>query len=167
MKDCELTEDPRPPRIHRSILKPPPSPPPPPPPLLPAASTMTMTMTTTPTTTPVASTKTSKATPVFSVTPFLQEWVFQNDQAKGIIKSHINDLPSLMPNVDDKTAKEVYEALDMEFAKKDGMCKVFTEHHLCFFIFHEAKPIDEFFKQLQEIRKDAVEAGNVIEDKTF
>ncbi|KAE9384005.1 hypothetical protein BT96DRAFT_950881 [Gymnopus androsaceus JB14] len=110
-----------------SIPKPPPSPPsppPPPPPPPPAASTTTTTTTATPTTTPIASTETSKATPVFSVTPSLEEWVFRNDRAKGIIESHIDDLPSLMPNVDDKSAKEVYEALNTEFAKKDGMRKL-------------------------------------------
>ncbi|KAE9388166.1 hypothetical protein BT96DRAFT_1004458 [Gymnopus androsaceus JB14] len=72
-----------------------------------------------------------------------------------------------MPKVNDKTAKEVFDTLDGEFAKKDGMRKVLTEQRLCSFVFREAEPIDEFFKQLREIRKEAVEAGNAIEDKTF
>lgn len=67
------------------------------------------------------------ATPVFSMTPSLEEWTFRNDQAKGIIESHIDDLPSLMPKVDDKSAKEVFEELENEFAKKDGMHKVLTK----------------------------------------
>ncbi|KAE9388439.1 hypothetical protein BT96DRAFT_947607 [Gymnopus androsaceus JB14] len=153
-----------------TIAKPSPSPPiPPPPPPTPAPSaTATATTATTATATPIPTlTDTSKATAVFSLSPSLEEWVFQNNRAKGIVESHIDDLPSLMPKVDDKTAKEVFDTLDGEFAKKDGMRKVLTERCLRSFVFQEAEPIDEFFKQLQEIRKEAVEAGNAIEDKTF
>ncbi|KAE9392884.1 hypothetical protein BT96DRAFT_999927 [Gymnopus androsaceus JB14] len=132
--------------------------------LLPPATTTTSATTTASTPTP---SDTSKATAVFSLTPSLEEWVFRNDRAKGIVESHIDDLPSLMPSVDDKTAKEVFDTLDKEFAKKDGMRKVLTERRLRSFVFREAEPIDEFFKQLREIRKEALEAGNVIEDKTF
>src|SRR5579875_3156897 len=107
------------------------------------------------------------ATAVFSTTPSLDEWTFRDNRAKGIIESHIDDLPSLMPNVDDKIAKEVFDALENEFAKKDGMRKVLTERRLRSFVFRESEPIEEFFKQLRELRKDAVEAGNSIDDNTF
>ncbi|KAE9394383.1 hypothetical protein BT96DRAFT_943214 [Gymnopus androsaceus JB14] len=153
--------------IPRPSPSPPAPPPAPPPPAPPSSSTTSTTTTTTPVATAVTSTATSKATPVFSLTPSLEEWVFRNDRAKGIIESHVDDLPSLMPTVDDKTAKEVFDALDSEFAKKDGMRKVLTERCLHSFVFREAEPIDDFFKQLREIRKEAVEAGNTIEDKTF
>ncbi|KAE9403403.1 hypothetical protein BT96DRAFT_936423 [Gymnopus androsaceus JB14] len=117
-----------------SIVKPSPSPPipiPPPPPLPPATTTAAVTTTATataPAPTPT-STKTSKATAVFSLTPSLEEWVFRNNRAKGIVESHINNLPSLMPNIDDKTAKEVFNTLEGEFAKNDGMRKYYSEYH--------------------------------------
>ncbi|KAJ3859272.1 hypothetical protein EV359DRAFT_86589 [Lentinula novae-zelandiae] len=79
----------------------------------------------------------TRSTAIFSLTPSLEEWIFRNDRAKGIIESHVDDLPSLMPEVDIKTAKEVLDTLENEFAKKDGM------------------------------RKDAIEAGNSITDSQF
>lgn len=46
------------------------------------------------------------------------------------MKSHINNLLSLMPDVDIKMAKEVLDALESDFAKKDGMHKVLTKQNL-------------------------------------
>ncbi|KAE9390232.1 hypothetical protein BT96DRAFT_946281 [Gymnopus androsaceus JB14] len=65
-----------------------------------------------------------KATAVFSLSRSVDKWIFRNDRAKGIIESHINDLPSLMPTVDTKSAREVFTELDKEFEKKDGMRKI-------------------------------------------
>ncbi|KAE9397190.1 hypothetical protein BT96DRAFT_941128 [Gymnopus androsaceus JB14] len=118
-------------------------------------------------TTPTPSSSEPKATAVFSLTPSLDKWTFRNDQAKGIIESHIDDLPSLMPQVDTKSAREVFSELDTEFAKKDGMRKILTERRLRSFVFRENETVEEFFKQLCEIRKEATEAGNSIEDVEF
>lgn len=72
-----------------------------------------------------------------------------------------------MPDVDDKSAKEVFEILDMEFSKKDGMRKVLTDCCLCSFVFHKTESIDKFFNQLREVRLSAVEVGNSIDNKVF
>ncbi|GAW02570.1 retrovirus-related pol polyprotein [Lentinula edodes] len=72
-----------------------------------------------------------------------------------------------MPEVDIKTAKEVLDTLENEFAKKDGMRKVLTERNLRSLTFRETTPIDEFFNQLRALRKDAIEAGNSITDSQF
>ncbi|KAE9390150.1 hypothetical protein BT96DRAFT_946337 [Gymnopus androsaceus JB14] len=116
-------------------------------------------------TTPTPTTPSSsepKATAVFSLTPSLDEWTFRNNRTKGIIESHIDELPSLMPQVDTKSAREVFSKLDMEFAKKDGMRKILTERRLRSFIFRENETVEEFFKQLRELRKEATEARNSI-----
>lgn len=149
-----------------SIIKPTPNP-------VPQASSPSTSTTVTPTTgTPTPTpTPTSapepKATAVFSLKPSPEEWLFQNDRAKGIVESHIYHLPSLIPDVDDKSAKEPFEILDAEFSKKDGMCKVLTDRRLRSLIFRETESIDEFFNQLREVRLTAMEAGNNINDKIF
>ena len=60
-------------------------------------------------------------TPVFSTYPSADEWGFQNNRAKGIIDSHIEDLPSLIPDSDSKDAKEIFKALEAIFGGKDEM----------------------------------------------
>lgn len=55
-----------------------------------------------------------KGTPIYSTTPSLDEWVFRNDHTKGIIESYINDLPSLIADVDSKTAQELFQSLNNE-----------------------------------------------------
>ncbi|KAF8823454.1 hypothetical protein HHX47_DHR10000197 [Lentinula edodes] len=118
-------------------------------------------------TVPPPSPEPTRATAIFSLNPSLEEWVFRNDRARGIIESHVDDLPSLMPDVDEKTAKEVLDTLEKEFARKDGMRKVLTERNLRSLTFRETIPIDEFFNQLRALQKDAVEAGNAISDSQF
>ncbi|KAJ3858307.1 hypothetical protein EV359DRAFT_69115 [Lentinula novae-zelandiae] len=78
-------------------------------------------------TAPTPSPEPTRATAIFSLNPSLEEWIFRNDRARGIIESHVDDLPSLMPDIDEKTAKEVLDTLENEFARKDGMRKVLTE----------------------------------------
>ncbi|KAJ4491885.1 hypothetical protein C8R41DRAFT_920247 [Lentinula lateritia] len=65
----------------------------------------------------------TRATAIFSPNLSLEEWIFHNNQARGIIESHVKDLPSLMPDVDEKTAREVLDTLEKEFTRKDGMQK--------------------------------------------
>ncbi|GAW08486.1 retrovirus-related pol polyprotein from transposon tnt 1-94 [Lentinula edodes] len=142
-----------------------------PPPIIitisPPARTPTIDPTITSTISPAPSQDPPKATAIFSLTPSLEEWIFRNDRAKGIIESHVEDLPSLMPDVDARTAKEVLDTLEKEFARKDGMRKVLTERNLRSLTFRETIPIDEFLNQLRALRKDAIEAGNSITDAQF
>ena len=91
------------------------------------------------------------ATPVFSTSPSLAKWTFQNDRAKGIADSHIKDLLSLIPKADKKDAQELMKILESTFGKTDGMQQVLTERHLCAFVCHETEPINSFFKQLWEL----------------
>jgi hypothetical protein len=112
-------------------------------------------------------TTTPAPTAVYSTNPSLEEWTFRNDRAKGIIESYIDDLPSLLPGADEKTAREVIVEMENEYGQKDMLVKVMTERKLRTYTFNGSEPLDEFFKNLRSIRKEAVLAGNVIDDKTF
>ncbi|KAE9386469.1 hypothetical protein BT96DRAFT_949079 [Gymnopus androsaceus JB14] len=98
------------------------------------------------TTTPPAAA--AAATAVFSTNPSQEEWVFQNDRAKGIIKSHVDDLPSLITDSDLKNAKELFDTLKSVYGGKDGMQKVLTMRKLRSCIFTSSDSIDAFFKRL-------------------
>jgi hypothetical protein len=107
------------------------------------------------------------ATAVYSTTPSLEEWSFRNDRAKGIIESYIDDLPSLLLGTDEKSAREIIVDLEKEYGQKDMLVKVMTERKLRTYTFKGSEPLDEFFKNLRSIRKEAIQAGNVIDDGTF
>lgn len=107
------------------------------------------------------------ATAVFSTTPSLEEWIFRNNWAKGIIESHVDNLPSLIANFDNKSAKELFDAFKSTYGGKDGMQKVLTMCKLCSCVFTGSDSIDMFFKCLWDLRKESVEAGNAIDDPTF
>jgi hypothetical protein len=106
-------------------------------------------------------------TAVYSTSPSLEEWTFRNDRAKGIIESYIDDLPSLLHGTDEKTAREVMVGLEAEYGQKDDLIKVMTERKLRTYMFNGSEPLDEFFKNLRSIRREAVQAGNEIDDPTF
>jgi hypothetical protein len=106
-------------------------------------------------------------TAVYSTSPSLEEWNFRNDRAKGIIESYIDDLPSLIHGTDEKSAREVMLALETEYGQKDMLIKVMTERKLRTYVFNGSEPLDEYFKNLRSIRKEAVLAGNEIDDSTF
>ncbi|KAE9386403.1 hypothetical protein BT96DRAFT_981747 [Gymnopus androsaceus JB14] len=107
------------------------------------------------------------ATPVFSTNPTVDEWVFRNDRAKGVIESHIDDLPSLIPDSDSKNAKELFEALETTFGGKDEMQKVLTMRRLRSYVFTGSDSIEAFFKRIRDLRKECIEAGNMMDDDTF
>ncbi|KAJ3728298.1 hypothetical protein C8R42DRAFT_716251 [Lentinula raphanica] len=105
--------------------------------------------------------------PVYSPTPSRAEWNFRNDRTKGVIESYISDLPSYIPDADEKDAKDLFDALVQEFGQKDDMRKVLTMRRLRSHIFRENESVDSFFKTLRELRKEAVEMGNEVPDKVF
>ncbi|KAE9400262.1 hypothetical protein BT96DRAFT_938755 [Gymnopus androsaceus JB14] len=117
------------------------------------------------TTTPLAAT--AAATAVFSTDPSQEEWVFRNDCAKGIIESHVDNLPLLITDSDSKNAKELFDTLESVYGGKDGMQKVLTMRKLRSCIFTSSNSIDAFFKRLQDLRKESIKAGNEIDDATF
>ncbi|KAE9403521.1 hypothetical protein BT96DRAFT_990182 [Gymnopus androsaceus JB14] len=119
------------------------------------------TLTTTPLTT------TAAATVVFLKNPSQEEWIFRNDCAKGIIESHIDDLPLLITDSDLKSAKELFDMLESVYGGKDGMQKVLTMRKLCSCIFTSSDSIDVFFKCLRDLCKESIKAGNKIDDSTF
>ncbi|KAE9383092.1 hypothetical protein BT96DRAFT_951642 [Gymnopus androsaceus JB14] len=70
------------------------------------------------------------ATAVFLTNPSLEEWIFRNDRAKGIIESHVDDLPSLITDSDSKNARELFDTFQSVYGEKDGMQKVLTMRKL-------------------------------------
>jgi hypothetical protein len=100
---------------------------------------------------------------VYSTSPNLEEWNFH---VKGIIESYIDNLSSLIPD-NNKMVREVMTGLETEFGQKDMLVKVMTERRLRTYVFTRSEPLDEFFKNLRSIRKEAVLAGNEIDDPTF
>jgi hypothetical protein len=113
--------------------------------------------------------RSSRAKPDTSIlhVPSLGEWSFRNDRAKGMIEAHIADLPSIVPDVDKKTAAEVLNYLVSEFGKTDDMRKTYTIRRLRNPIFRDNETLDSFFKILRELRKEAMDAGNDISDGVF
>ncbi|KAJ3765515.1 hypothetical protein FB446DRAFT_709401 [Lentinula raphanica] len=71
-------------------------------------------------------------TPSYSKTPSVEEWEFQNDCAKGVIESYILDITSLIPDVDNKTAKEVFDTLHKEYHLVGGQLKGITSFPFAF-----------------------------------
>jgi hypothetical protein len=106
-------------------------------------------------------------TAVYSTTPLTEEWNFRNDRAKAVIESYMDDLPLLLPGSDEKTAKEIIDELEVIYGARDDLNKVITERRLRAYTFKGAEPLDEFFKRLRELRKEAMLAGNNISDETF
>lgn len=129
------------------------------------SATITPSGTSTTTTSPTPTTP--AATAVFSTNPSLEEWVFRNDRTKGIIESHIDDLPSLIADFEKKNAKDLFDAFESTYGGKDGMQKVLTMRKLRSCVFSASDSIDTFFKRLRDLRKESVEAGNNIDDDTF
>ncbi|KAJ3992832.1 hypothetical protein F5050DRAFT_1811081 [Lentinula boryana] len=108
-----------------------------------------------------------EATLVFSEKPYMPEWTFRNNRTKGIIESFITDLPSLVPDVDNLDAKNLFETLVKEFGQKDDMRKVITMRKLRSHIFRENETLDEFLCMLRELQKEATDMGNDILDDVF
>jgi hypothetical protein len=110
---------------------------------------------------------TTLPTAVYSTTPNKEEWIFHNDCAKGIIESYMDNLPSLLTGTDEKTARQIMVDLEAEYGQKDMLVKVMMERKLRTYVFNGSEPLDKFFKNLCSIRKEAVLAGNIINDTTF
>ena len=70
---------------------------------------------------------------------------------KEIIESYINDFPSLLPGIDDKTAREVMVELENEYGQKDMLVKIIVERKLRTYIFKGFKPLNKYFKNLHSI----------------
>lgn len=106
-------------------------------------------------------------TSVYSTNPSLEEWTFRNDRTKGVIEAYVDDLTSLISKADSMTAAELMDAFESEYAAKDEMRKVLTEKKLRSYTFRGGEPIEAFFRNIRVLRKEAVEAGNGVDDSTF
>ncbi|KAJ3991836.1 hypothetical protein F5050DRAFT_1715766, partial [Lentinula boryana] len=102
--------------------------------------------------------------PVFSDKPSKPKWAFRNNRTKGIIESYIANLPSMVPEVDEMDAKEVFDMLIRDFGQKDDMRKVISMRKLRSHIFHKNETLDTFLRAMQEFRKEAINMGNEIPD---
>ncbi|THU75697.1 hypothetical protein K435DRAFT_814110 [Dendrothele bispora CBS 962.96] len=117
---------------------------------------------TTPDTTPA---RTPLTTPVYSTQPSLEEFTFRNDRAKAIIEAHVDDLSSFIHDVDTKTAKEIIDKHDGDFMAKDEFLRIETDRQLRSFRYTETDTLEQFFKDLCDLRKKAIDAGNkAVED---
>ncbi|KAJ3991667.1 hypothetical protein F5050DRAFT_1865300 [Lentinula boryana] len=105
--------------------------------------------------------------PVFSNKPSKPEWAFCNNRTKGIIESYIADLPSMVPEVDEMDAKELFNMLIRDFGQKDDMRKVSSMRKLRSHIFRENKTLDTFLCTMREFQKEAIDMGNEIPNKVF
>ena len=79
---------------------------------------------------------------VFSTSPSMKEWIFCDDRAKGIIKTHV-DLPSLIMDLDSMNARELFGTFQSVYG-----------------VFIASDSVDEFFKHLQDLQKESIEAGS-------
>lgn len=84
-----------------------------------------------------------------------------------MIESHIADLPSLIPDVDVLGAQELYECLVNKFQLKTTLRKTNTMRSLRMASYLKTETLDNFIKKIQELRKEAIDAGNDIPDSVF
>ncbi|KAK1219184.1 hypothetical protein PQX77_018118 [Marasmius sp. AFHP31] len=106
-------------------------------------------------------------TPVYSLNPSYEEWKFRNNRAKTIIEAHIEDILALVPNADDLTAFDIMTQLDRDYNVKNDLLRIDTNRKFRAFGYEEIESLDQYFKDLRELRKSAVEAGNTYMDEEY
>ncbi|KAK1234692.1 hypothetical protein PQX77_002104 [Marasmius sp. AFHP31] len=106
-------------------------------------------------------------TPVYSLEPSYKEWRFRNDRGKTIIEAHMEDILTLVPDFDNLSAVQDMLQLNRDFESKSDILRIETNHKLRAFRYDEVNTFKQFFKDIHELRKKAVEAGNTYSDDEF
>ena len=97
----------------------------------------------------------ASATPVYSSTPTLDEWVFRDQLARGHITLNCTDVMSLGVKTDG-TAKDAWDSILAEWGKSTDMRRSHAQEALNQTVFVEGSDIQEHIKLLRT-RKAAIE----------
>ncbi|THV00446.1 hypothetical protein K435DRAFT_854790 [Dendrothele bispora CBS 962.96] len=112
---------------------------------------------------------TLSSTPVYSTSPTPEEYLFKSNCAKVIIEAYVNDITSFIPDVDTKSAKQTLKQFDKDFMAKDELIRIETDRKLHSIQYTETNTLEQFFKDLHELQKRAIDVGNqtVASDSEF
>ena len=119
------------------------------------------------TTTPGSETPAITSTPIYSSTPTLDEWVFQDQLARGHITLNCTDVASLGV-VTTGTAKEAWDSIQNEWGKSTDMRRSHAQEALNRTEFAEGGDIQDHVKLLRT-RRAAVDnlSTDAMSDETW